>query len=112
MSILADLSDCFPDTISAQPVTLNAYGEFAASGDASALNCYISQKTRLIRDPVSGREVVSSVKVTVAGVFGLTTSGYRYTLPSRYDPRLNLEAMAVKPVSDEDGPHHEVLFFP
>jgi hypothetical protein len=112
VGILGDLSDCFPDTVIGQPVSKDAFGEFTASGASTSIACKISQKSRLIRDPSNGREVVSSFKVTVAGTPGFNTRDWRYTLPARFSPRVNLEAMAVKPVSDEDGQHHEVLFFP
>jgi hypothetical protein len=112
MSILGDLADFFPDTISGQPGSQNAYGDFVASGSATSVNCYISQKARTLVDRTSGREVVSTVKVTIDGVPGFNTRDYRYTLPARYAPGTDLEAMAWKSVSDEDGPHHEVLFFP
>lgn len=109
--ITDDLADCFPDILVAQPGSENAFGEFIASGAILSLTCYISGKIRLIRS-LTGQEVVSSVKVIVNSINTLTTTGYRYTLPTRFDPRVDIEALSVKHVSDEDGPHHEVVFLP
>lgn len=112
MGILLDLADCFPDTLLSQPGPLDEEGEFAASGAEISAACYISEKSRLVRDPSTGREVVSSFKITVAATDDLTVEGHRYTLPVRFDPRTNLTAISVKKVSDEDGAHHEVVMLP
>lgn len=112
MSIVPDLLDLMPDTISAQPGYTNFLGEFVPSGAAiGGMRCRISQGARLVRDR-SGKEVVSSVRATVGGVYGLTTHQHRYTLPGRHDPNASLEAISVQVVSDEDGPHHTVISFP
>jgi hypothetical protein len=110
-SIVNDLLELMPDTLTATPGHLDGYGKFVASGAVLALPCYISGKTRLVRD-LTGQEVVSSMKVTVGGVNDLTVEGHRYTLPTRFNPRVDLRAILVKKVSDEDGPHHEVVMFP
>lgn len=111
-SLLPDLADCFPDTLFSQPVSLDEEGEFAASGSEISAACYISEKSRLVRDPSTGREVVSSFKITVAATDDLTVESHRYTLPVRFNPRESLTAISVKKVSDENGPHHEVVMLP
>lgn len=111
MGILTDLSDMFPDTITCQPGTLDAFGTFTASGSAVTPSCYIEGEIRLVRD-LNGQEVVSTLQVIVADTQGLTVDGYRYTLPARFSPNSNLKAIGVERVSDEDGAHHERLLFP
>lgn len=111
MTLLTTLADFFPDELLAQPGSTDGFGEWTASGSALNIPCYISGKVRLVRN-ASGNEVVSSVKVTCAEVNTLTTTGFRYTLPSRYTPNADIEAISTKPVSDEGGAHHEVLFLP
>jgi hypothetical protein len=101
-----------PDTLIATPGTeLDAFGKFTATTPVLNLPCYISGKVRLVRDN-TGREVVSNVKVTVGGVNNLTVRLHRYTLPARFEQKDDLRAILVKHVSDENGPHHEVVFFP
>lgn len=139
MSIVTDLTDCFADTLTAQPGSEDMEGAFVPSGSALLMPAYISGKTRLVRDP-AGREIVSSLKVTVAvtpalvdawialGWSGwidedwingsdafpsiLTIDGYRFDLPARFDPNSGLKAVAIGRHSDETGAHHETVFFP
>lgn len=109
--ILDDLADCFPDTLIAQPVSLNAFGEFSASGSPVSLKCYIEGANKLIRD-LDGQEVVSSLQAYIGEVSSLTVDGHRYTLPGRFNPSADLRAISVQRVSDENGAHHEVVMFP
>lgn len=115
--ITTPLFELAPDTLVAQPVTTDEWGDWVSSGQALNLRCRISGKTRMVRDPVSGREVVSSLRATVMSTPGLhldkDNAGFRFTLPSdRPAPRTNLKALDIKHVSDENGPHHEVVIFP
>jgi hypothetical protein len=110
-SIVTDLLDMMPDTIIATPVVLNGYGEVIPSGEVLALPCYVSGRQQLVRD-AGGQEVTSNRHAVVGGVNSLTVAGHRYTLPARFDPREDLRAIAVKPSSDEDGAHHETVYFP
>jgi hypothetical protein len=111
MTILDDLADMFPDVLTAQPGSLDAFGGFTPSGAALALDCYIEGGAKLVRDK-SGQEVVSSVQAIVASAPGLTVDDYRYTLPARFDPREDLRAIGVVEVSDEDGALYEEVLFP
>lgn len=112
-SILTDLADLFPDTLSVQPGTLSATGAFVPSGAVANYSCYIEGATRLVRDITTGKEVVSTLRAVVASaVAGLTVNLHRYTLPARFNPRLSLRAVSVEKVSDEDGAHHETVHFP
>lgn len=110
-SIVDDLLDMMPDTLIAQPGNLDAFGGFTASGESVSIPCYIEGEVKLVRD-MSGRESVSSVQVYTGGVFSLTTTNHRYTLPARFLPREDLQAISIDRASDENGAHHEVVMFP
>ncbi len=56
-----------------------------------------------------GKEVVSTIQFTVNGVFDLSTDD-RYTLPSPWKPTQPV-AVNVEISTDENGPHHEKVFF-
>ena len=110
-SIVADLADMLPDTLTAQPGSLDAFGEWTASGAALTPDCYIEGETRLVRDQ-TGQEVVSSVQVYVGSVNGLDVDGYRYTLPARFVPSGELRAIGVQQISDDGGANYEVVLLP
>lgn len=110
MTFFADFADMLSDTLIAQPGTLDHFGGWVASGEALTPACRIEGETRMVRDP-SGTEVVSTVQVYV-GPLGLTAKDYRFTLPARFSPREELEAIGVEKVADEDGPAYEVVVLP
>jgi hypothetical protein len=110
-SIIPDLLDLMPDTFSAQPGTVDATGKFTAVGSPTVISCRIEDRQQKLKDP-AGKELVSTVQVFTGGVNSLNVQGFRYTLPARYDPRVDLLAISVESVQDENGPHHEVIMFP
>lgn len=115
--ILDDLLDLFPDTITVHPGYLDGTGGFIPSGAVASYPAFISGGQRLIRD-TDGQEVVSTVFVLVGATPTLTTDRHRYTIPSRFIPDGSiipsgqLQAISARKVSDENGPHHEELYFP
>jgi len=111
MSMLAELAALMPDTLVAQPVALDEYGDWIASGESLALVCRIEGGVKLVRD-LNGREVVSSVQAIVGSSPGLTVEDHRYTLPSRFNPNDNLRAIMVYREADEDGAFYEEVVFP
>lgn len=111
MGFLGDLDDLFPDTLVAQPVTTDAFGDETDDGAALTLDCYIEAESKLVRDE-TGQEVVSSVQAIVQGHNNLTVQSHRYTLPARFNPREDLTAIAVPKLSDEDGALYEEVQFP
>lgn len=111
MDLLTELADMFPDTLVAQAGSTDAFGAFTASGAAVSHAAQVTGDVRLVRD-ASGQEVVSSVKVIVAGAPGLTVEGHRYTLPSRFSPGTALQAIRVDHYTDESGPCYETIRFP
>ena len=110
-AITGPLADLFGDSISAQPGSLDAFGDWIPSGAAIAVSCRISFDSRLVRDG-RGREVVSSARATCAGVYDLSVEAHRFTLPASFEPRDDITAIAVSTISDENGPHHEVIVLP
>lgn len=110
-SIIADLLELMPDTVDAQYGNTDAFGAFTPSGAAVSVQCRVSTKTRLTRNS-AGQEVVSSAQIHTGGVFNLTVEHHRYTLPIRFSPRLNIKAVRIDRVADENGPHHEVVMLP
>ncbi len=112
-SIFTALTDLMADTVSAQFGTKNTYGTWVASGDATNMTAYIAGSHRLVRD-VRGQETVSTFRAIVGPTPDLVTSSgeYRFTLPARYSPRSNLQAISIGQRSDENGAHHQVVFFP
>jgi hypothetical protein len=107
----AEFIDLMSDTLIATPGVLDEYGAFVASGVVMSLPCRIEGAARLVRDP-SGQEVVSSVQVIVAGYDDLTVEGHRYTLPARFNPRIDLRAIVIDKESDESGPCYEEIDLP
>lgn len=112
-----NLTDCAPDTITAQSGTVSAHGTWTTDGSAPQTFtevCKVSDgKVRLVRNS-AGEEVASSIKVTILSVPAspyLNARLFRFTIPARYDPNTDLEALAVKMPSDESGPTHYVVWF-
>ncbi len=104
-------ADLMPDTVIVTPGTLDAYGDFIASGQTLSLACRIEGQTRIIRD-AAGNEVVSTVQVIIGSYNDLTADKHRYTLPTRYTPRAELQALSIDKESDETGPCYEVVYLP
>src|SRR5262245_24287318 len=102
-----------PDSIVVHSGKPDGYGGVAYTPPgATPYPCRLVCGPRPVRDPRAGRERGSTVQVIVGAAPGLTVDRHRYTLPSRYTPSGNLTAINVKRVSDENGPHHEVVWLP
>lgn len=112
--ITDDLAELAAHEIVAQPGSTDAFGDWTASGAPQALPCYISTKGVSIRD-AANQEVLASVKVIVfTNDPLLNQEGYRFQLPAGF-PQADddeLKALKVQFVSDENGVHHQVLYFP
>lgn len=109
---LTELLELMPHTLTAQPGTTDAKGGFTPSGASIAIPCQIEGENKLIRD-LDGREVTSTRVVYTGEFVGLTIDGYRYDLPVGFpEPRTELVAIAIDPVSDEDGLLYEIVRFP
>lgn len=107
--IVDDLLDFFSDELLVQErLSVDNFGRPTYSPTVLSIPAKITGKVQLIRSE-AGQERVSTVQATTAGAFGLTTS-HLYTLPARFDP-LQPPALAVAKITDENGPHHERVYF-
>ena len=112
-SFLTELLELMPHEILAQPGILTGTGGFVESGAVLVIPCQIEGESTLERDNQTGREVVASHTAITGEFNGLTVDGFRYTLPAEFpEPRVDLTALRVDPVSDEDGPLYEIVHFP
>lgn len=120
MDILTELiaEGMFPDSMTVEPYTGSDVEGTKTYGPPFTVICRIGGRTKTVADS-DGRERVSSVQATVPGAYGLQTND-RYTLPARFsvnpsDPTdlvaRQPEALGVDQLSDENGPHHEVVQF-
>ena len=113
----------FPHTLSIQSGTKSGLGgDWTTDGsDPTTVNCYISGRGGEF-EVSPGRVIRYRLKVHIGGtgttgvnlVDDQASTGYRCDLPaafSSYGQHQKLKAAFVKPVSDEDGIHHEVVFF-
>ena len=106
--IVDDLADLFTDTVTVEPVVgADGFGD-TTYGPGVTRAARVSGKIMTVRDQ-GGQETVSTVQVTLAGAFGVTVKD-RFTLPARFVPTQPLP-IAVKEASDENGPHHETVYF-
>ncbi len=110
MSIIEDLEDMFPHIVLvAARTSSDGYGDRSFDvANERPLKCRISGRHRAIRDQ-EGEVVTSTMQVLFAGAFDVGVKD-RYTLPSGFSPTLPTP-IAVKRVPDEDGAHHERVFF-
>lgn len=111
MTFAAEFLDEMPDTLTIQPGSRNAYGDFVPSGEVIETPCRIEGQNRLVRDN-TGREVVSSVRCILSEPLDLTVDNHTYYLPSRFIPSGALTAVAIRRIADEDGPCFETVDFP
>ena len=96
-----------PDTLIYDTASLDETGAFTPDGNPVSVDCHIEGESVIVTDR-GGKEVVSTIQVFV-DVYNLTVNGHVYTIPSRFDPYENLEALAVDKVSDENGPYYEMI---
>ena len=109
MGIVDDLSDLFADGMGWRKVlTTDRYGDPTSYAASVPLDVHLGGRIRMVRDR-AGNEQVSSIQATIADTPGVAV-GDEFTLPADYDPR-QPEALAVQPSRDEDGAHHETVFF-
>src|SRR5574341_2104202 len=106
-SILEDLGELFRDEVEVTPRTFNGYGE-ETLGTMFKVRAKTSGRHQQVMDR-NGKYVTSSVEAIVKGAYGLTET-HKYRLPSRFSPR-EPDAGAVAQRTDENGAHHETVYF-
>jgi hypothetical protein len=107
--IIDDLQDMFPDTILWEKfLSSSGFGRDVFQSPQS-LPASISKGIDITLN-IGGREKVSSVQVIIGGYYGLSVKD-RYTLPARFAPLQQPPAVSVISTSDENGPHHETVYF-
>ena len=107
----AEFADLMPDTVIVTSGYLNSYGDFITSGAILSLPCRIEGTSKLVRDR-AGQEVVSSFQIYTDSFNTLSVDRHRFTLPSRFTPRTEVQAIGIDPESDETGPCYEVIYLP
>lgn len=107
-SIIKALRKLFPHTIGVEPfVSSNISGDatYGASVDRKGR---VKGQHIIVRDD-QGREIVSTVNIVFAGAFDITAKD-RFTLPASFTPQTPV-AISVSTAADENGPHHDRVFF-
>lgn len=109
LNILDHLKDMFPDMI---PVRRRISSSFkGGSVDYSAsknFRGFIVGQHTMVRD-INGKDVVSKAHIVFHGHFGFKLTD-EFTLPPEFGtakPR----AIAVQEATDENGRHHQTVFF-
>jgi hypothetical protein len=117
--ITDDLIDMFTDEVTVEPfLSVNQAGDVIYGPPEVYLQVRVIGRSRMAIDS-DGNEHVSNVQAMFPGPFGLTARD-RYTLPLIYssNPRDSSDlasrqpqAIAVDRTADENGPHHEIVYF-
>jgi hypothetical protein len=107
--IVDDLLDLFPDEVLITPGTRNSFGEFNATGPAVIRKAHVFGQIRQTRSQWDGLMKTTTITAILAGDFSTLVSA-RFTLPSRFVPNQPI-AVAVAKHTDDNGPHHETVYF-
>lgn len=116
--IVDELQDLYPDEITIERLEGRAVDGTPTYGDSLVVSARVSGKIQRVMG-TDGNEHVTTVIAWLAGVNNVSTQD-RYTLPPRFsrnrlDPdnlqSRQFKAIAVEQVSDENGPHHEKVYF-
>ncbi len=117
-SIIPALLGLFPEVIIIEPLaTEDAYGS-KTYGASTSVACRYSQRVMMVRAD-TGEERVSRVQAVLAGDAGVNVRA-RFTLPARFSPSTSEAgdvtkrqpvAIAIGYASDENGPHHQRVYF-
>ena len=116
--ITDDLADMFIDELIVEPfISSDSYGE-PIYGAPRKIPARVIGRTKMAMG-ADGREQVSNAQAMLPGEYGITTDD-RYTIPQRFsaNPRDTSDlfsrqpkAIAVDRSTDENGPHHTVVYF-
>lgn len=108
--ILDDLLDLFPDTVTVEEsLGEDKYGKALGYGPAKVYPARVAGQIKMVRG-MDGQERVSSLQVLLGTNEKISVKA-RFTLPARYVPN-QPKAIAVRESTDENGPHHNRVYFP
>lgn len=111
LAITGPLADMFPHEVTVETVQSDdGFGNVTyASGVARS--CMVRPMAERRHSSRTGQEYTTTGKILFAGVYGLTPNA-RITLPAALslDPTVVI-AEEAGPISDENGPHHDKVFF-
>jgi hypothetical protein len=109
LPIIDDLAELFGDVIRVAPrLQIDGKGK-AVYGSDVARACHLTKGQVIEFRGADGVYHRVSMMATFAGVFGTKVTD-RFTLPSGFSPQV-VPAVHVMICSDENGPHHEVVYF-
>lgn len=103
---IEEWTDMMPDTVTIEPfVSRDAFGD-KTYGTARVYTARVQGKNEVVRTR-DNVDAVSTVQVYVDWTPTISPDD-RITLPSRFSPT-QPPILSVQPVSDEAGPHHQVV---
>lgn len=106
MTLIADMADFLPHTITIEPYSgQDKYGD-PSFGSPVSYKGRVELKNRMVRDNV-GQERVSRGKIFL-NTQTIPSAKDRITLPSGYEPT-NPEILAIHPKENETGIDHIVI---
>jgi hypothetical protein len=109
--LIADLADLMVDTLQVERMlTEDGFGGKTYSAPEN-LPCRLKGNHQIVRG-FDGEEHLSTVEALMAGVFNLDAEDKFTLVPSvgTFNPT-SPTAINIKVVPDENGPHHEKVFF-
>ena len=109
--LIDDLAELMVDTLQVRRLDTESGFGGKTYGDPENLPCRLKGNHRMVRG-VDGEEHLSTVEALMAGVFDLDTEDKFTLVPlsGSFKPA-SPKAIVVKVVPDENGPHHEKVFF-
>mgnify|MGYP003575312675 FL=1 len=108
--IIDDLADLLTTEVSFRiPSAKNERGTVTAWNATQTAYCRVVGRTRRVMTP-QGTETTSSYHIVLDGYYGITHDT-EFTLPSRLVPSV-VRPIAIQKSEDENGPHHERVYFP
>lgn len=106
--IYSDLAELFADKVLVSGfVSADELGERSYSAGVN-VPCRITGSHRIVLDR-EGQQRLSTMQMICKGAYSLTPDDL-YTLPARFDPRYP-QCISVQRHTDENGEHHETVFF-
>lgn len=116
--LIADLLDLMVDTVGVEAPGSESETGVVTYGTQTNVSARVFGRLQDVLGD-DGKEHTSRVQATLAGAFGVTVR-HRFTLPARFSTNpantsdlaaRQPKAISVKHESDENGAHHEVVYF-